>query len=132
MSVQTHAELKGLQTQRDKLAGELKAAIQESENAKRLVGDLRQRLQAVESKIKALNEECQNKGEIVVTEHAYLRYFERVLGFDLDQVKKEIVTPELEGLIKNFKTGVFPGKGFSLRVKNGTITTLVGTEKGGK
>jgi len=39
-------------------------------------------------------------GEVRVSDHAVLRYIERVLKFDIDAVRRQILTPERIGYIK--------------------------------
>jgi hypothetical protein len=63
----------------------------------------------------------------IVSEHATLRYLERVKGVDLNAINKEIL--ELGSLTnektKAFKDGTFNiGNGFVAVVKNRTIVTI--------
>lgn len=61
-----------------------------------------------------------------VSEHAMLRYFERKLGFDLKEIEKKILTPEVIKYMEEFGDGQFPnGDDILLVVKNKTVTTIL-------
>lgn len=125
---QTH-ELKALHTQKEKARAELEVLKTEQREHNRKVNELQEKIKGFDAKIKQLSEKAVKKGEIVVSEHAYLRYFTRVLGFDLEQIKKEIVSPASEAAILNFRNGTFPGSGFKIKVKDNTVVTLLTPEE---
>lgn len=120
----TQVELKGLQTRRETLRVQLNQAIEDEKEAGRIVRDIRGRLASVEEQIRRLSEESAG---VVVTEHALLRYVERVLGVDLEEIKKKILPPATEAAVKRFKGGTFPVEGtdFKVRAKNGAIVTIL-------
>lgn len=63
-------------------------------------------------------------GEVIVTEHALLRYLERVHGIDLEDIRRRMLTDKAVALIKNFKTGKIPSDDCRLVVKDGTVITV--------
>jgi predicted nucleic acid-binding Zn-ribbon protein len=128
-TVQQAHELKSLQTQKDKAKAELEAAKEEQRDSGRRVNDLTDKLRSIEDRIKKLSEKAAENGEVIVSEHAFLRYFERVLGYDLEDIRKKILNPTAEAAIKQFKSGVFPGQGFKLRVRNNKVVTLLTKEE---
>lgn len=68
--------------------------------------------------------------ELVVSEHALLRYFERVLGFDLKDVARKVLPQDVEDRIKVLGDGVFPtGPGTRVKVFDGTVVTLEVTDE---
>lgn len=75
--------------------------------------------------LKTLQEQLKFPANPVVTEHALLRYFERVLTHNLDTIRESIVTPELKEQIIELGSGKFPHpNGYTLVVKNGYIVTI--------
>lgn len=65
------------------------------------------------------------KTKIHVSDHAVLRYLERVKGFDIDSIKDEMVTHELRVLVAGFGgEGEFPGPGCRFLLKDKTIITV--------
>ena len=80
---------------------------------------------------KLLNEiKSLSKQEVIVSEHAVLRYLERVKGIDLNSIKKEILSDYTLKFIEKLKgNGVFPNeKGFSLKVKDNVVITIIAKE----
>jgi hypothetical protein len=75
--------------------------------------------------IKRARKVLYDSNNVVVTEHAIVRYFERVLGYDISEIKSHIVPQKTAEQIKICKTGLFPVNNFKLRVKKGTVVTLV-------
>lgn len=65
---------------------------------------------------------------LVVTEHAIVRYMQRVYDIDLEQIKREILGTEKELKLPN---GTYPVNGHKIRVKNGAVVTVLvkGNEK---
>ncbi len=114
-------ELKSLQSQRDKIRGELEQAKTEQKDWSKKVNDLIDKLNFLDKKIATFAQK-----DVVVSEHAYLRYFTRVLGFDLEEIKMKILTPTAETAIREFLSGVFPnGDGVRLKVKDGVVVTIL-------
>lgn len=115
-------ELKGFQTQKTKLEAELKVI----ENEERLVIEKKK---LIKNKIKELNKKIDdlknNSSEIIVSEHALLRYVEIKLGIDLEQVKKEILTEKVLEFIKTLGNVTIPTEDFKIKVRDRTIVTLL-------
>ena len=85
---------------------------------------LKVKTQQIRKKEEEINK-LEFNGNIRVTEHAMLRYLERVKGIDLDKLEKEIITEEVINMVKVLGgNGSYPNNGVSLKMKNGTITTI--------
>lgn len=69
-----------------------------------------------------------NDGEIYVTEHAVIRYMQRVLNIDFDKFRKEILSEKVQMQIIEIGDGNFPiivnDKSFTLVVRNGHVITI--------
>lgn len=67
--------------------------------------------------------------DLIISEHAIVRYFERVMGINIEQIKKEILTDSVLDLIGKFdgNNGEYPVKegNFSIRVKNNIVVTII-------
>lgn len=64
-------------------------------------------------------------GEPVVSEHALLRYLERVKGVDLNVIRKEILDGRVDQ-IRNLKTcDIRMANGLKMVVKNCVVVTLI-------
>ena len=80
-------------------------------------------LKKMEDELKEL-EDCP---ELKVSEHAILRYFERVKGYDIKAIEIEILSAEVMNMVKTLgDTGKFPHKqGFTVVMAKGTVTTII-------
>lgn len=69
------------------------------------------------------------KKDVILTEHAMLRYFERAYGIDLDNMKDTILTEKDIEAIKFVKSGKVPlDCGLIAVVKDLSIVSIVGKE----
>ncbi|GGB14969.1 hypothetical protein GCM10011380_00470 [Sphingomonas metalli] len=60
-----------------------------------------------------------------VTDHAIVRYLERVHGIDMDVIRAEILTPVVQ-LAEGFGCGTVIGKnGCRVMIRDGVVTTIV-------
>lgn len=62
--------------------------------------------------------------DIVVSEHAILRYFERILGYDLEDIKAKILTEDVIKAHTIFKNGTFPMDKGKATIKNNVVITI--------
>ena len=63
--------------------------------------------------------------KVVVTEHAMLRYIERVLGIDLGDLENRILPESSVKSIASLGDGEFPVGDHRIRVKNGHVVTVI-------
>lgn len=112
---------KQLKTKLAKLEAEYKACQGEIAILQRRNSTLQRDIEALTIEINSL--ENDNK-EPVITEHALVRYFERVQGFNLEDVAKLILPEETKKLIKAFGSGKFPADGFRVVVKDKVVVTI--------
>lgn len=69
------------------------------------------------------------KQKVVITDHAIVRYFERVLGINMDEVRYRILPPVFHEFVENspnLKSMTVVGEvgEHVIKVINGTITTI--------
>ena len=117
--------------------------------------ELKRQLNIIKSEIKSINKEIEelnkrrskfqkeaklvqeeidkmNSQGIGVTERAVLRYFERVLGFNIEDIKKKITPETTIQQVKELGDGEYPIKDlysidnpFSIIVKNNNVITVL-------
>lgn len=97
-----------------------------------LKGEIASKQRSLEVKmneIKRLKEEMKkidDTTQIKVSEHAMLRYLERVHGLDLKNAEETIVTDKLKSMVDTLGgSGTYPIDGFQVVMKNYTITTVI-------
>lgn len=121
MRINTTVALKSLQVQLNRTAEELREAEREKFAWSEKVSQLRNRIQRIRQEIDSLSEK-----ELVVSEHAMLRYFERVLGYDLEEVKSRIINEKIRNQIETVgNSGTFPNDGFRVRLEKGVAVTIL-------
>ena len=70
-------------------------------------------------------EDLRKGSGIVISEHAILRYLERVGQIDMERIKSEILPEEVGEICKRFGgNGKFPTKTHQVIVKNNIVTTV--------
>ncbi len=123
-------ELKALRSRLSSAQAELAASEQitkdlqsKASNSQRQTADWRSKVQQLAAQIE---EATAIAPEPIVTEHAMLRFLERVYGIDLNQIKETILTQGLVMAVNQFKSGKFPIEGYECRavVKDRTIITI--------
>lgn len=122
-TVQTAQELKGLQTQLAKARAEESTLKTEAAALQRKHTQARHAVQALEKRIEELS---RTAPEPTVSEHAMLRYLERVKGVDMEAVRQEILgngTAEAITFAGNgrIKKG---GTDITLIVQNSVVVTV--------
>lgn len=128
---QGHVRLKSLQTQLQ----EKKEELREAEERKQQIEDLRresdEKVKKLNQTISSLSKEINGfaERELVISEHAFLRYFERVLNHNLDEIKSELLSDQMKDLVKKFGgNGKFPVNtnygNFHLVFRNYVVVTI--------
>jgi predicted ribosome quality control (RQC) complex YloA/Tae2 family protein len=92
-----------------------KYALQKEENLKQ------QELTKINDNLNKLK-----RGELVITDHAIVRYMERVKNLPLEEVKKLLLPDSTRALIGELGNGKFPAGGtHSVVVKDNIVLTVI-------
>jgi chromosome segregation ATPase len=94
----------------------------QAEQARRDLARLESERRQVRQQVEALESK---RRDPIVTEHALLRYLERVCGVDVEAARQAILTPKLREQIAALQSGVFPADGFRVRARNGAVVTVI-------
>jgi len=70
-----------------------------------------------------------NQPKIKITDHALIRYIERILDVSLDPIRKDILNSGVVDVYDNFGDGKFPVKDCVMVIKEGRITTTYKSNK---
>jgi hypothetical protein len=65
----------------------------------------------------------------IMTEHSMLRYFERVLGYNLKELEESIIDENTKKTIRTIGNGKIEKNGFVLIIKNYSVLTVIKKEK---
>jgi hypothetical protein len=129
MKTTIEAELKKIQTMKSKLEVEI-------EDIKRQRGLMGEQITLRNNQILKLDNEIKklkskNDG-LIVSEHAILRYLERVVGIDLEQIKSKIISEKTQTMIETLGNGTYPSEGFKIKVVDNVVVTVIGTDEDSK
>ena len=115
-------KVKGLKSQLKIMEGDLEALKIEVSN-KQL------ECNAKSNSIKKLKieiEKYEKNNNIKVSEHAIIRYLERVKGLDISQIENEILSPDVLRLVDTLGgTGKYPNNDFKVVLSEYTVTTIL-------
>jgi hypothetical protein len=115
------------------MARQSKASVTHRNNLQEQMKILEIQKQALEQQILASKlaiekvDKINYSDSLKVSDHAIVRYLERVAELDIEQVRARILTPMVEKAFEGLKTGgEYPtGLGYSVVIKKGVITTVV-------
>jgi hypothetical protein len=113
-------ELKALQVQISKAKADAEIKKENLKVANQEYNQILEKIKNLETRLKEASTEP------LVTEHALLRYIERVYGIDLDVIKGDILTENTIQAIKTLGSGKYPiGSGLKAVVKGGNVVSVV-------
>lgn len=122
MRAKDSQELKQLQTRKIKLEVEIEQLNTDQKQAQKDFAEAKKKLDSVDCQIKALKVK-----NIVISEHAILRFLERKFNLDLEDIEAQIMSKDIEAQIKAMGNGKYPvGGGLRIVVKDGTIVSVIG------
>ena len=108
---------KSVETKRKILIKEIEEKQIEASKLKRELGKIKQQIENLKSK---------DNGKIIITEHALLRYIERVLGINLNELQQRILDESDMKTIRSLGNCTYPKDGFKLKIKDGKVLTVLG------
>lgn len=117
--VKEQQTLKQLQTRLSKLESDKTIYSKDFSEAKSVLDSTVNKIKQVKAQIESLKEK-----ELIVSEHAMLKYIERLYGVDLDELKGLILTDSLKQMAK-MGDGRYPLDGCKAVVKGGVVVTIL-------
>ena len=113
---------------------ELQSILNNAQTEKKAIEEKIKELETAKASISAtisnLNESIKSytnrQKDLIVSEHAILRYLLRVQGLDIAQVARDLVPDRIKEQIKMLGNGTYPKpeKGFKIVVKENVIVTI--------
>jgi predicted nucleic acid-binding Zn-ribbon protein len=121
-----HVELKALTSRKEQAERRLEALHEEQSALEQKIRGEQKDLGSIRAQIEKLT---RKKKVVVVSEHAILRYLERVKGIDIEATKKEILPEAVGNVAAELGTGEFPAGTHSVKVKDSVVVTILTKEK---
>jgi len=125
-NVKVSAEIKGLETRRNKLQAQRKQLNIEIQEKQKESANMKSRIDMLQKKIEKLKSKKSNN--LIISEHALLRYIERVIGIDLQEIQNKILPPEKVEKIKAMGNCTYGLGDHKLTIKDGIVVTVLGDE----
>ena len=114
--------IKGLKSQIKKLEGEAESIKIEVSNKQREYNAKLNQAKNIQEELDKLD----NDKTLRVTEHAIVRYLERVKGVNISEIEKEILNSDVLKMVNTLGgTGGYPTNGFKVLIKDYTVTTII-------
>ena len=111
-----------------KLQSQLKTAQEDADLIKIAMVNINQEYKTKLENVKRLKTEINklnNPKKLRVSEHAIVRYFERVHKYDISKIESQILSPAILDFVEKLgDSGTYPNGEFSVIIKNGTVTTI--------
>lgn len=119
-------KLNYLQTKLSHLKNKLETLFSQKNDIQKDITSTSLEVDKTEKEIKTLMSQPKS---VVVTDHAVIRYIERVYKLNLEDLKQEILTDDVLEAIEKFNSGKFPvtrlGRNITLVARNKTIVTVI-------
>ena len=115
-------ELKRFQSLHQQLQLELKALQESGTRLKMEIATKEKQIKEVEEKIHKLKGANEN---IIVSEHAIIRYLERVYRLDLEKIKQEILPERIAAQAKIIGNGRYGVIDHTLLIKDNVVVTVL-------
>ena len=115
-------ELKRLQSLQSQLTLEFRSLHENYGRIKMELTTKNKQIKEVEKKIQKLQSNDEN---IIVSEHAILRYLERVYGLDLEKIKLEIIPEKTTIQAKIVGNGRYKVDDYTLLIKDNVVITVI-------
>jgi DNA gyrase/topoisomerase IV subunit A len=111
--------LKHLQVRQTQLSAEVDQLTKTMRELQRQLAEKNQSLNIVRKEIREITEM-----KPIVSEHALLRYCERILNIDLKEIEKKLLSDKNIEIIEQIRSGKIPVENFMMVVKNKIVTTI--------
>lgn len=121
MTILAAHELKGLQSQLAKERAAEMTLLSEAKLVKKKLADASSSVKSLEARVKELT---MGASAPVVSEHAMLRWLERVYELNLDNIRADILSEGTDKAIAFMKSGNIQKDGVTLVVKNNVVVTV--------
>lgn len=111
--------LKELQTAERKITEQLEINTAEFKKINIARNNLINTLKQIQEQIKLHN------STLIVTEHAIVRYFERILGYNMETIKNEILPSKIQELLEGTHSFEYKTKDHIAVVKENKVVTVL-------
>lgn len=125
-SIKKSHNLKYLKTKLEKLNSQREILIKETKQKQNELNKIKKEMESLLNEINRL----QSGDDLIFSEHAILRYIERVMGIDLDELKEKILPKnEREKILNVADSMAYKKDNYEIKIIDKTIVTITKREK---
>lgn len=117
-------DIKELSYKRDELNSQMSALIKERKKADDKIKEITQQISSIDKRIASIRQNLKSN-KVNITDHAILRYLERVHGFDTEEVKNKLLTDKLRTSIQTYGKGKLKENGITYIFKDNSVITIM-------
>lgn len=115
--------LKYFETKITKLKSEREILLKDVDEKQKSLAAFKKEIKSLQNKIDQIRS---SSNEIIFSEHAILRYIERVMHIDIEELKEKILPKsEREAILKTSKTLNYKKGDFTLKIQDGVVVTVL-------
>lgn len=126
MGIKNREAIKKFETMKNEICGKIAALKEQKKLVEKEISVLEDSLKSLEQKI----EKIQNS-DLIVSEHAIIRYIERVIGINIEEIVEKIATEKMKKMVECCGNGLYPSENgdFKLKINNNVVVTILNNEK---
>lgn len=123
MGMKEREEIKQLESIKNELTGKLQGLKVQKVNLDKEINSTADNINNLLRKIERLKQ----SGNLIISEHAIIRYIERVLGINIEEVTNKIVPEEIKKQIEVLGNGTYSvNEGeFKIVIKDNVVVTVL-------
>ena len=118
--------IKQFETMKSEIMGKITGLKEQKKIVEKEISTLEESLKSLEQKINNLQ-----NSDLIVSEHAIIRYIERVIGINIEEIVEKIATEKIKKMAECCGSGLYPSENgdFKLKINNNVVVTILNNEK---
>ena len=122
MGIKNREAIKKFETMKNEICGKIAALKEQKKLVEKEISVLEDSLKSLEQKI----EKIQNS-DLIVSEHAIIRYIERVIGINIEEIVEKIATEKMKKMVECCGNGLYPSENgeYKLKINTNVVVTII-------
>jgi chromosome segregation ATPase len=117
-------DIEELAFKRNDLNAQMSALITERKKADDRIKEIAQHISNIDKLIAGIRRDLKSC-KVGITDHALLRYLERIHGFDVEEVKKRLLTDKLRTSMQMYGKGKITENGITYIFRDNAVVTIM-------
>jgi len=117
-------DIEELTYKRNALNAQMTKLIEERNRTNEQIRSIAEKISNIDHQISSMKK-SHKLNKTGITDHALLRYLERIHGFDVEEIRKELMTDSLRKCLQTYKTGKVTENGITYIFRDNAIVTIM-------